>query len=417
MQRTNTILLTPTETQERELRSLAEASARLWNMANYERRQAYFIRARVPNYENQWRTFKDTEPFRRLGTCKGQALLQKLREAWGSFFALKRLASHGQLPPHIKHVSPPRYMKDRSTRRLKAEAIYVRNDGYRRDTDTLVLSKYVRVSFKAGDLWLGKQGRLELHYDRLRAKWYGHIPVKIKWPHKKKASTPHHSTPKRASIDLGICNLATCVIEGGDRAYVYSGRAVLSDWRYWTKRIAEEQAHLKRTNGRDSSKRLSGLYRTRRRRLDHAVKSMLRDLYERLEAHGVTDLLVGDLKHIRDNANHGKVGNQKLHNFWPFAQVRQRINELGEEYSIRVRFRSERGTSKRCAMCGRKHANGRIHRGLYKCAETGQTFNADVNGAYNILYGRKVAAVSGSRPLAWPLLLKWNTQQWRVSAA
>jgi putative transposase len=227
---------------------------------------------------------------------------------------------------------------------------------------------------------------------------------------------PHHPTPKRASVDLGICNLATCVIEDNDRACVYSGRAVLSDWRYWTKRIAAVESELKTTNGRDSSKRLSRLYRTRRRRLDHAVKAMLRDLYEHLEDEHVTNLVVGHLKHIRDNANHGKVGNQKLHNFWPFMQIRQRIQELGEEYSIRVRFKSERGTSKRCSVCGEEHRNGRVKRGLYRCTKTGDRINADVNGAYNILYGRKVAAVSGSRPMAWPLLLKWNSQAWGVSA-
>jgi putative transposase len=89
MKRTNTILLTPTHEQEQQLRSLAEASARLWNMANYERRQAYFTSMKVPSYETQWRTYKDTEAFERIGTCKGQALLLKLRDAWGSFFALR----------------------------------------------------------------------------------------------------------------------------------------------------------------------------------------------------------------------------------------------------------------------------------------------------------------------------------------
>ena len=414
MRRTNTILLAPTEAEEQELHALADASALLWNMANYERRQAYFKGRRLATYANQWRTFKDSEPFKRLGTCKGQALLSKLREAWGSFLALKRLQRISKLPTHIKRVSPPHYMKDRKTRRRKADAIYVRNDGYRQKEDSLVLSKILRVQFKAGELWVGKQGRLEIHYDRLRGKWYGHIPVKVKWPRK---GQPHHSTRKRASIDLGICNLATCVAEDAPTALVYSGRAVLSDWRYWTKKIAQTQNQLKKTNARDSSKRLSRLYCTRKRRLNHAVKSMLRDMFERLEAEQVTDLIVGDLKHIRDNTNHGKVSNQKLHNFWPFMQIRQRIQELGEEYGIRVRFKSERGTSKRCSICGEKHRNGRIHRGLYKCEKTGATMNADVNGAGNILYGRKVAAVSGSRPLAWPLLLKWNRQEWQVSAA
>jgi len=329
---------------------------------------------------------------------------------------LKRLEERGQLSPHIKRVLPPRYMKDRSTRKLRAESIYVRNDGYKQQEDVLTLSKKLRIPFKSGDMWVGKQGRLELHYDRLRGKWYGHIPVKVKWPRK---GEPHQSARVRASIDLGICNLATCVVEGGDRAYVYSGRAVLSDWRYWTKRIASYESTLKKTSQRDSSKHLSRLYRTRKRRLNHAIKTMLRDLYERLETHGVTDLIVGNLKHIRDNANHGKVGNQKLHNFWPFAQVRQRIQELGEEYNIHVRFKSERGTSKRCSICGKKHKNGRVKRGLYKCPDTDVRLNADVNGADNILYGlrRKVAADSGSRPMALPLLLKWNRQEWQVSAA
>jgi putative transposase len=166
--------------------------------------------------ENQW-ILKNTDAFKQLGTCKGQALLLKLREAWGSFYALKRLERIGQLSPHVRRVSPPRYVKDRKTRRRMGESIYVRNDGYRQAEDTLVLSKTLRIRFKAGELCVGKQGRLELDCDRLREKWYGRIPVRV-----------------------------------------------------------------------------------------------------------------------------------KLHNFCMFAQIRQRIHEPGEEYGIHVRFKSERGTSKRC---------------------------------------------------------------------
>jgi len=304
-------------------------------------------------------------------------------------------------------------MKDRKTRQVIAESIYVRNDGYKLTENALSLGKKLAVPFKAGDLWVGKQGRLELHYDRLRRKWYGHIPVRVKWPRKGK---PHQPTPKRASIDLGICNLATCVVEDAPTAYVYSGRAILSDWRYWTKRIAKGQERLAKVNGKPTSRDLQAMFQTRKRRLHHAVDAMLADLFQRLEAQGVMELIVGDLKHIRDNSDHGKVGNQKLHNFWPLQRIRQRIQELSEEYGIRVRFKSERNTSKRCSICGQTHQNGRIHRGLYKCSRTGRAMNADVNGAYNILYGRKVAAISGSRPMARPMLLKWDSHLWRHSS-
>lgn len=298
-------------------------------------------------------------------------------------------------------------MKDRNGT-LVADSIYVRNDGYHLTENELIMSKELAIPFKAGNLWVGKQGRLELHYDRLRRKWYGQIPTKVKWPREGKS----HQPTRKASIDLGICNLAVLAVEKNSRALLYSGRAVLSDWTYWTKKMAKLQTQLKKLNNNPSSRQLSKLYRTRKRRLHHAIDAMLRDLFERLEAEGVKELVVGDLKDIRDNANHGAVGNQKLHNFWPFAQIRQRITELAQEYNIRVRFRSERNTSKRCSICGRIHKGGRIKRGLYKCSRTGQTLNADVNGALNLLYGRKVAAISGSRVLAHPLELKWNRNTW-----
>lgn len=411
LQRTNTVLLEPTREQEQQLKGYAEASAKLWNTANYERRQALFKCGRVPTYSAQCRTLKNIEPFKLLGTCKAQALLAKLNEAWGSYFALKRLERQGKLPSHIKKVSPPRYMKYRDKQELVANSIYVRNDGYRQTEAELILSKRLRIRFKAGDLWVGEQGRLELCYDRLREKWYGHIPVKVKWPRKQK---PHQSTPKRASIDLGICNLTACIVEGSRTAYIYSGRAVLSDWRYWTKKIATEQKRLAKVNEERTSKKLKAMFRIRVRRLDHAINAMLRDLYEKLEERGVTKLITGNLKHIRQNADHGRVNNQKLHNFWVFQKMRRRMVELSEEYGIQVSFKSERGTSKQCSICGQTHENGRIHRGSYKCKQTGRTLNADVNGALNILYGKKVAVLSGSGAMARPMLLKWNGMRWEA---
>jgi len=78
----------------------------------------------------------------------------------------------------------------------------------------------------------------------------------------------------------------------------------------------------------------------------------------------------------------------------------------------RSSFKSERGTSRHCSLCGEKHKNGRKQRGLYHCKTHNILMNANVNGAYNILYGRKVAAGSGSRPMVWPMLLHWDGCGW-----
>jgi putative transposase len=147
---------------------------------------------------------------------------------------------------------------------------------------------------------------------------------------------------------------------------------------------------------------------------------MLRHLFEILDQKGVGELCIGDLNVIREGADHGKLGNQKLHNFWPFAKVAKRIAELGEEYGIVIKKVSERNTSNTCCLCGKQH-NGRVKRGLMVCREKRRVVNADVNGAVNIL---KVAVerppvrstdveASGSGLLAQPLLLRWSYDEWR----
>jgi len=54
------------------------------------------------------------------------------------------------------------------------------------------------------------------------------------------------------------------------------------------------------------------------------------------------------------------------------------------EYGIEVEIVPEDYTSKECSICGIKHKNGRIYRGLYICSKTGKKINADINAALNI---------------------------------
>jgi putative transposase len=100
--RTSTVLLKPTDTQP--LSEYAEQSTILWNIANYERRKALHKHKKIPSYTTQCKELKQSEPFKNLGTCKAQALLSKLNEAWQSFYALLRLKKKGKLPP-IKYIN------------------------------------------------------------------------------------------------------------------------------------------------------------------------------------------------------------------------------------------------------------------------------------------------------------------------
>lgn len=403
--RTSTVLLKPIDTQP--LSEYAEQSTILWNIANYQRRNAFYKHVKMPSYATQCKELKHTEPFRKLGACKAQALLSKLNEAWQSFYTLLRLKKKGKLPPHIREVSPPRYWK-RNGKRV-ARAFYVRNDGWSMNENEISIAGNIKIPYQCGELWVGKQGRLEVLRDELNKKWYAHIPVEVEWqpPSRTDAS-------KKASLDLGVCNLVTLHIEG-ERPIIYSGRAILSDWVYHTKEIADKQSKLPRKT--HTSKHIRAQFRKRQRRLKHAINTMLRNTFPLLEEKEVGELYIGDLNGIRKEANHGKKGNQKLHNFWAFNLIEKRITELGEEYGIAVRKVSERDTSKICCLCGKQH-NGRVERGLMVCREKHQSINADVNGAVNILnvavnrfppvLSTDKRETSGSRLMAQPLLLRWN---------
>lgn len=418
MIRTSVVLLKPTTEQENVSFELLEHSARLWNSANYERRQVFFKKLDAPNsYSGQCRRFRTNEHFVALGNGMGQALLQKLRDSWMAFRELKRMEGENRLPQVIKAVRPPNYWK-RSDGTLDPKLIAVRSDYWSMSEDTIILPRRMKVRYAGGRIWVGKRGRLEIRYEVSR-RWYAYLPTIVDSP----KPVQNH---RKAAVDIGICNLVALSIEGVSRQWIWSGRQVLSDWRYWTKRISNYERMLMRTNGNHRSKELSRLFRVRTKRKNHAIRAMLRHLFEVLEENGVGLLKFGDLTGLRSRANYEDSTNQKIHNFWAFAQIRKWICELAEEKGIAVEPVDERGSSKTCVMHSDEQ-KGRIHRGLYRCRETGVSYNADAGGSVNLLYGNgKVAAdgmehpnltsLSGSGLLAQPLLFRWDYREWKSGA-
>jgi len=164
--RTIVIRLLPNGFQERKLRRLAGISAKLFNEINYERRQQFFREGRVNfkgTYDKYYEKYKNE-----LGSANAQQVLNKNNEAWSSFFSLLKLRKENKLPPHMDRVSPPRYWKDESGRKLM---LVVREDNYVVDEKNhkLILKYFnMEISFTGRLRWLGKQGRLEIYYDEVR---------------------------------------------------------------------------------------------------------------------------------------------------------------------------------------------------------------------------------------------------------
>jgi putative transposase len=312
------------------------------------------------------------EKYKHVLKVNAQQVARKNAENWKSFFSLIEEKKERNLPKWFK-PRPPGYLRDEGGKYKLI--IVIRNDRYEVDEIKRVIHlKDFKLSlkFKGKLKWRGKRGRLEVIYNEARRSWYAHIPVEVEILAKARGNL-------RASVDLGIVNLATVYAEDGTW-YIFKGGSVLSQYEYYSKKISRVQKVLAR-HGQRTSRRLRLFYDKRRRFLRHALNSMVRKTMEELKERGVRKVVVGYPKGVARNQ-----GNKLTVNFWNYSYIIKRFKEIGEELGIKVTDVGEPNTSKSCSLCGKSHKNGRIKRGLFKCPRTGKAINADLNSAVNILH-------------------------------
>ncbi len=345
MKRVNKFRLRPTKEQEMVLFSLCEMSAVLWNKLNYVRRQAFFegrFDWKEEGVNELYNEFK-----RILGSATAQQIIRKNNEAWRSFFALLMTIIRSDCY-RIEEVGNKKY---------------------------LVLPKGLRIRTAGEIKWRGKQGRLEIFYDDLAGRWYAYQSVEVDQP---SATSPE----KRAFVDLGVVNIITAWIEGERRTIAFSGKPLLADWWYLTRKIAHYQSIAKKANGVDTTKRIRKYYLKRKLRFRHAINTIVFRFVKLCYEKGVTKIIVGDVRGIRQNNDKGSKVNAMIHNFWNFKYIIDRLITTAENFGINVKLVKENHTSSVCPFCGTK--GRRIKRGLFYCPKCEQVMNADIVGCLNI---------------------------------
>ena len=387
MKRTVTIKLQLSKEQEKTLFELAHATAVIWNRLNYQRLKQFkeFGKIDFNGTEKEvYQVFKNW-----IGGSTVQQLARKNAESWRSFFTLNRKKKKGELPEWFK-PKPPKFVREKNGR--KSFIIPLRNDQYRINGNVIELRRLgkfgkLEIQFKGRIHLKGKQGRLEITYDKVKRKWYAHISFskveekleKDKWV--KLPRTPRGNLS--AGIDLGVNNLMAVYVENGE-SFLVNGRPLKSIDFYWRRRIAEYQSKLNKS-GAKTSRKLKRMHARAKLQAKHYINTAVKQTVRRLYDLGVSKIVVGYPKGIARNSDKGKKQNFILSHVWRFNYVIKRLTEVAEEYGIAVEVVSEAFTSQVCPLCGQRHINGRIFRGLFKCHREGVVMNADLVGAFNIL--------------------------------
>lgn len=382
----------PTPDELLVLNSFAYASAKLWNIGNYEKKNYKDLKFEsFPDWYDQKKRLKTEFWYKNLPSQTAQQVLKDLQEGWSSFFKLKETGG-------IENPQPPRFKKKKSLHNFT-----FLNNGFKVLPGN-VLQLSVPKQLKA---YLKEEFSLKLTYLVLKCEDLSTLPGKIKIvefiPQKDykyelcvvyeiedqplKEDNHHY-----LSIDMGLSNLFTCYDNEGS-SFIVSGAKFLEISHYYHKKIAyyqsisDAQQSAQGVKYPKKSKRVLKLYEREQKRLNHYFHSATKLIVDYCVQHHISKVIIGDIKGIRKNKNLGKLTNQKFHSL-PYNRIYQLLTYKLARHGIELIKQKEAYSSQVSPFApevSKKYATPekRRKRGLYIDKRT--LFNADSVGAFNIM--------------------------------
>lgn len=198
-------------------------------------------------------------------------------------------------------------------------------------------------------------------------------------------------------IDLGVNNIAAIQTSNGDSLLV-KGKFIKSKNQWFNKQIAKNISGqtIGTTNKATSSKALNKLYRNRKFFMEDLMHKISKKIIDWCVTKDVSTIVIGSNKFWKQNINIGKVNNQTFAQI-PFSLLINYIEDKASKLGIKVIKVEESYTSKTSFLDmdnipiydknntnKYKFSGKRISRGMYR-SSNGFCFNADLNGAGNIL--------------------------------
>lgn len=195
--------------------------------------------------------------------------------------------------------------------------------------------------------------------------------------------------------------ICTCVTNTG-RSFIVDGRKLKSINQFFNKQNARLQSIKDKQNIKKQTKQQFLISRKRKNRVDDYINKTCRYIINYCLSNNIGTLVIGYNQSFQCKANLGKRNNQ-IFTQLPFGKVREKLEYLCKRYNINYVLQEESYTSKASFFDNDElpiynadnpqtyeFSGKRIKRGLYQ-AKNNYCFNADCNGALNIL--RKSKAV------------------------
>ncbi|SES16776.1 transposase, IS605 OrfB family, central region [Butyrivibrio fibrisolvens] len=382
----------------RSIRELCHSAKNLANEAIYNVRQYYFTEGKFLKYEKNYVLLKNSFNYKTLNSNMAQQILKEVDGSFKSFFGLLKLAKQGKYA--FKDCKLPNYLpKDGYTTLVIG---FVRLNG-----NKLILpfsnsfkKTHKPVEITIPPILLDKKVK-EIHIiPKAHARFF-----EIQYTYEAECVQRNLNKNNALALDLGINNLVTAVSNNG-RSFIIDGRRLKSINQWFNKENARLQSIKDKQHfGKKTTNRQKAIARDRNNKVNDYMSKAARKVIDYCIANDIGTLVAGYNVTFQRNSHIGKQNNQNFVNI-PYGLLRDKLSYLCELNDITYVEQEESYTS-RSSFWDKddipvynddnpkeyQFSGNRIHRGMYKTAR-GIKFNADINGALNIMRKSSVVDLS-----------------------
>ena len=386
------------KTQLKIIEELSYHTTKLYNIVNYDMRSFGH-----KSYETNEKKYKNNLHSQYLASHNYQHCLKVLEQNWKSFFeAIKEWKVNPK-----KFNGKPRRPKFKHIKKNKNEIIFTKNLILGAAADKILKNEKLKLSLSKkmqnkygvkslnfnmknvkipGKIGLNKDlsniKQIRLAFDKRLKVWYFIFIYETE----EQIPFPYLDT---MAIDLGLNNLATIVFNRSKQTYIIDGKILKCKQSYYNKKISIMQSkEMKRLGNNEKfkdTKRIKNLRRKFNNFCHNYIHVASRMIVNLALEYNCSKIVIGDFKGI-------KKGNKaKLFVKIPHARLIELIKYKAKKAGIKVIMVNESYTSGCSCLDGEKvgenayNKKRRISRGMFR-SNQGILINADVNGAYNILY-------------------------------
>lgn len=378
------------------LRELCRTAKNLTNQAIYNVRQYYFQEKQFLKYESNYHEMKNSESYKLLNSNMAQQTLKDVNEMFKSFFSLIKLAKQGKY--NFKHIKLPNYLPKNGYANLIIGMINIKDDMILTVPYSYTFKKKyeTKIQIKVPKVLENKKIKEIRIIPKFNARFF-----EIQYTYEIQEEDIKLNTNNALAIDLGVNNLCTCVTNTG-KSFIVDGRKLKSINQFFNKQNAKLQSIKDKQNILRQTKQQFLISRKRKNRVDDYINKTCRYIINYCLTNNIGTLVIGYNQSFQCKANLGKRNNQ-IFTQLPFGKIREKLEYLCKRYNINYILQEESYTSKASFFDNNdlptynmdnpqtyEFSGKRVKRGLYQ-TKNGYCFNADCNGALNIL--RKSKAV------------------------